>query len=628
MKKQTLKRIISLLLILLLVFSLASCKKEDKPEEPAQEEPDQEEPAQEEAAEGEEEASEDAAQTEEESEAFSEFVDSVFLEALESSYLATHIYFLDPVASGVNLDNVEVSYGHASTPEKRREDEKRLNKHLETLYSFDRSTLSHRQQDEYDTIEWDIKSSLLLLDEKFDYYEQFFAPPNGLDSSIASWLTHWELRNEREVQEIITLLKDLPDTVNSYIEYAKIQQEKELLMTNFDDIIEGCNDTLELGTDSIILTDFLKEVDKLTELDDAKKQEYKDEITAAFTECYLPSFSAIIEAMNSMKDGYNNTEGLAKFPNGKEYFEILVNQNSGTWEESAEDLYDYLDSRGQSIMTEVYKVYTSDPDSVTEYYDGAFTTSYSSYDEVLKDVEQKLLADFPEVKGLDYTIENADPEEKLDEKNVAAYFLIPPLDGDHDQRMRVNPSNTEMDSLDTYTTVTHEGFPGHMYQYAYTYDNIDSYYINSMGIDSIVEGYAVYAQYSALNYLDDEIPDSVKKIHVLDNRAAYVIYSMADIGINYMGWSVKETKDFFAEQGYTLDMEQVLDIFDFLRCSPCAYLPYGYGYELIADMQDAAKTRLGAKFDIKSFNTALLNAGPTIHSVVRRHVDEYIAKSI
>ena len=63
---------------------------------------------------------------------------------------------------------------------------------------------------------------------------------------------------------------------------------------------------------------------------------------------------------------------------------------------------------------------------------------------------------------------------------VAAYFNIPSLDGDTVKQLRVNPNNAGVDSIDTFSTVAHEGFPGHMYQYAYMYEIIDSNFIKAL----------------------------------------------------------------------------------------------------------------------------------------------------
>ena len=94
-------------------------------------------------------------------------------------------------------------------------------------------------------------------------------------------------------------------------------------------------------------------------------------------------------------------------------------------------------------------------------------------------------------------------EELASKSGVTAYFNIPTLDGDSVKQLRVNPISNDVSSISTFSTVAHEGFPGHMYQYAYMYENVGSNYIKALSnISAYTEGYAVYAQYEALSYLD------------------------------------------------------------------------------------------------------------------------------
>lgn len=633
------KRLLALIVILALVLSLSACKKEDKPkDEGAGTEQEENEGSDTEAEdEGEDTTDEsgaaaqvaftlDTEYAEEDNAEFAEFVNKQYISSIESSYLTMHVYYQDPEAAGINMDNVEVSFGTADTAESLAEDRAYYTDLMNELKRFDRASLSRSQQDEYDSLFWEISTMLRMRDEKFDFYDQLFAPPNSLDQNIVSWISSWEVRNEREVQEFIQLLESLPAYVDSSIEYAKVQQEKELFMTDFDKVIENCDDVISIGMDSEVIDVALSHIDNIEGLDDAKKAEYRESVSKAFEECYLPIFVSIRDAMESMKGGYNNTEGLATFPNGAEYFQVLLNYAVGL-----------LDTPCDEISAEMTDLFQAHLEGFTDILDGengeqiiaaylgeGTSTGYADYKAILDDIKEKMLVDHPEVKHLEYEIKNASEEEKLDEKNVAAYFLIPPVDGDRIQRMRVNPSNKEIESLSTYTTVTHEGFPGHMYQYAYIYDNIKSDYIKTLGVDGNVEGYAVYSQYGSLDYIDDEVIRGVGQINSIDDKAGYLIYELADIGINYEGWSMDDTSAFFEESGIPLDEETLKEVYDYLRCAPATYAPYGYGYEQIALLRRAAEVQLGDKFSSIEFNRALLDAGPTPYNVVTRHIGEYV----
>jgi len=561
-----------------------------------------------------------------EQEKFAAFMDKSFKESVESSYLATHIYYINPEDAGIDMSNVEVGFGLAPTEADYNDSREAYEELGNEFAAFNRGLLTPEQQIEYDAMQWEITIVKRLSDEKFDFYEQFFAPPNSLDANLVSYLSTWDIRHETDAKNMVTLINSIPAYVDSAIEYAKEQQERELLMTDFDVVIEGCKDVLDNGMESSVLLKLLEKVDKL-EIEQSLKDEYKNGITTAFKDAYLPSFQKIIDAMESMRGGYNNTQGFASFPHGKEYFEANMMYTTGTLD-SIEDINSYLEEKNDTLLSDLFRVYSKYPDEVDAYYgDNEPSSGFKSYEEILEANKTALLQDHPEVKNLSYHIEDADPEEKLAEKNIAAYFLIPPLDGDRIQQMRVEPSGKDVGSLDTYITVSHEGFPGHMYHYAYLYNSIDSNYIKTLGIDAFIEGYAVYAELEALNYLTD-VKMGFKELIRISTALSYADYTLADIGINYYGWDKARTKKFFTDIGYSVDDAGAQEIFDYLRCSPCTYASYGYGYLRIADIRDNAKDQLGSKFSALDFNTALLKPGAVPFSIIEKYVAEYISENM
>ena len=592
------KKVLAIVLILAMVFSLAACGKK---------------------------GSKDGGEPEltDIQKEFAAFVDEQYKTSIEDSYLTMHIYYIDPEGAGIDRDNVEISFGTASDPKSMAEDRTYYGSLLTALHGFNREELTRSQQDEYDSLDWEIPSVLTLCDEKFDYYEQLFAVPNSVDANIVSYLSIWQIRNLRDAQDTAKLIDSLPAYVDSCIAYAKEQQKRELFMTDFDQVIEGCDDVIKTGTDSFVLSRLLEEVDNLKDASDKEKEECKAEITAAFQRSYLPVFESIKTAMNEMKDGYNNPGSLADFPLGSEYYQALLNYTLGTNDVSVDDYMAFSEERSAAHMDELTTLYSNNVNDVNEYYSKTPSTGYKDFDSILKDMEKTMLKDFPEVKNLDYLIQNADEEEKLEEKKVAAYFVIPPVDGDNKQQMRVNPSNEDAGSVESYTTVTHEGFPGHMYQYAFIADNIDSEYIKTLGVDGMVEGYAVYAQYISLDYLKS-VNDAGKALARLNDQIGYLDYGYVDMGIHFKGWGPSDLHKYFVSSGYGIDENTAKEIYEFLRFTPTYYVPYGVGYEYMESQRERAEEALGKKFNLKEFNRAILLAGPTPRSVVSRYVDEYI----
>ena len=161
-----------------------------------------------------------------------------------------------------------------------------------------------------------------------------------------------------------------------------------------------------------------------------------------------------------------------------------------------------------------------------------------------------------------------------------------------------------------------------MYQYAYMYENIDSNFIKALAnVGAYTEGFAVYAQYESLQYLEgisQELLDVYREYELL----TYCLVIAADIGIHYEGWSLQEFEDYFTEMGLSIGSGNAL--YQQLQANPAVFETYYVGYHEIMDLREKAEDALGNAFEEKAFNEALLESGMAPFSVVERHIDAYI----
>ena len=127
----------------------------------------------------------------------------------------------------------------------------------------------------------------------------------------------------------------------------------------------------------------------------------------------------------------------------------------------------------QQHIFRLQEVLMEAPDTLYALYGELPATGYDSYEAILDDIQSRMFEDFPKVSGLAYDIFDLD-EEIASTSGITAYFNIPTLDGEAVRQLRVNPLTNDVSSIATYSTVAHEGFPGHMYQYAYLYENVSS----------------------------------------------------------------------------------------------------------------------------------------------------------
>ena len=103
------------------------------------------------------------------------------------------------------------------------------------------------------------------------------------------------------------------------------------------------------------------------------------------------------------------------------------------------------------------------------------------------------------------------------------------------------------DDLTLFTTLAHEGYPGHLYQTIF-FESTDPDPVRSiLNFGGYVEGWATYAEMCSY-YL---MPLSKTQAAILQKNSSVILalYALADMGIHYEGWGRMDTVEFYARYG-------------------------------------------------------------------------------
>ena len=556
----------------------------------------------------------------EEQKKFDEFMKQEFVESMEQSYPNTHIILENPKDYGVDTSKTKVQIDKELNETTMKENKELNEKSAKAFKEFDRDTLSDEQKETYDIYSYMLDYTTEMNDSKFDYMSMPLESMTGMHTQLPTLFSDWTLRNEQDVKDVITLMKSVRPYMDSILAYTKKQEEKGTLMLDIKSVKEYCEKVVKEDVNSSVLTGLNESIDNL-KLGDDKTKQYKAELKKAFQEYFLPAYSDIIKTMKELDSSKNNTLGLSHMKNGKEYYELLFKQATGT-DKSIEDIKKELNSMSRSSLLAVQSVISKNKNLYDEYVNGKIKTKYKDFESMLKDLDKDIKDDFPSVGTLNYRIRPIG--EDLASGGVAAYFNIPALDGTTPKQIRVNMLEDALNvqSLETFSTVAHEGIPGHMYQIAYAYKNVKDPWRNSMAsFLGYTEGYATYTELYALKYLDGVSADAVK---LQQNMVVYqdCLIALADIGIHYEGWTKEDLSNFLEENG--LGVSDVSDFYNQLQANPTAFLSYYVGYVQIANLKKDAQEELKDKFNDRDFHEAILKRGAAPFHVVEENVKDYI----
>lgn len=546
---------------------------------------------------------------------FDEFIEKDFVDTLQDNYLNMHIYTENPENFHVNKDEVKVTLGSVGISE---EDKKEFLDFVEEFKTFDREELTPSQQDIYDTMAFMIEIEQELIKDDYKYFSQYFAEMSGIQRDIPELFANLVIRNEEDVQDIILLLQDVRPYVSDVLEYTKEQADAGYLMADLDSAIQECETIVKRGTNNSVRKAINKQIEALN-LSKEKTKEYEAQVEEAMKQSYIPAFEDIVKVLKTLKDKPNNRQGLVKLEKGKEYYELLFKRKVGT-ERSIEDVKSLLNEYANDALGSLQLEVIKNPNNYEQIWD--VSTNYKDYESMLKDLNQYIQNDFPEMENLQYEIQDLDAE--LARDSIAAYFVVPALDSTTPKKMFVNTQSKShrIDSLQTFTTVAHEGIPGHMYCTSQIYNNLKYDWMKVNDTTGFTEGYATYIESIALGYLSDKIDNGILKCYEYHNTFTNCIVALIDIGIHYEGWSLEDTKNFLSSRGLSADIAK--DIYEQVQDNPVAFDSYYVGCFEIMELRKEAEKALGDKFNAKAFHQALIEGGGLPFSVIKRHIDQYI----
>ncbi len=233
-----------------------------------------------------------------------------------------------------------------------------------------------------------------------------------------------------------------------------------------------------------------------------------------------------------------------------------------------------------------------------------FTLADSNPSAILIDLKSKLEDNFPAVPDVDTDVKYVQPE--MEEYLSPAFYMVPAIDNTDNQTIYINSGHLP-DDLDLYTTLAHEGYPGHLYQNVYYAASEPAPIRSLLGCGGYTEGWATYTE--MMSYYFTDLP--TEQATLLQRNASVLLglYALADMGIHYEGWTLIDTVSFFRQYGIS-DTDVIEDIYDLIIADPGNYLKYYIGYVEFLDLKKEAIKAWGDDFTQKRFHKAVLDAGP------------------
>lgn len=559
--------------------------------------------------------------SQEEQARFDDFIQNDFVQSMESSYWATTQFLEHPENFGVDASEAETSvesyFGAVPTQASIQETETQLREAQKEFRSFHRDFLTDEQQDTYDIYQYQLELAMEANQSKFQWIDPFFSSMQGVHYNLSQLSSLITLRTEEDVKKLLELMESVPAYIDTVIAYTKEQEKQGLMMIDFDTVINDCNTVLEAGTNGSSLLSLQEEIASLN-LGKEKTAQYQQQIEDAYATYLMPAYQTIADALTELEHGTNHTQGLCSLKNGKEYYELIFQQKTGS-DRSIEETKELLQNQFDELFSETIDLVRKRPDLATLSMD-EIKTAYTDYRSAINDLMEKIKLDFPAIQDLSYEVHTLSPEQNND--GISGYYILPALDNTKSNQIYINP-NITVSSMEMFNLLTHEGVPGHMYQYNYMRENMKTPWRNIISFLGYSEGYAQYVTSFSYKYLANMDAD-LAALFLVNYESNYYLSALWDIGIHYEGWSLEEFQQKF---GYLLG-DTAETTYQLVQTNPGVYLPYGVGFLEIQLLREEAETALGDQFQDKTFHQALLKSGNVPFFIARRNITEYIEQTM
>lgn len=542
---------------------------------------------------------------------FSDFCTTLFREEMKSNTMNLHFTLKDPKAAGI--DSYEITLGSLSgdSPHNQARQLKKLSEELKKY--------SHRSLGEKERLTCRLLSDYISRQQNlaaYPYYDEPLTPSGGVTSQLPVLLAEYPFGNTRDIKDYLGLLSQMDTYFLGILDYEQKKADAGLFMSDEAclKVIEGCEVFTEHPDDNFLIDTFSNRLNTMDGLTDTQKNAYLKQHSKVLSDHVIPAYSQMIKGLTMLLGRGHNNWGLCNFPEGKAYYEAVVSADTGC-DDSVEDLFSQIAKARREDLTFCQNLLEKNPKlaSQSPKPDAALKEENA----MLSRLQKEILTDFPAPPQTDVEICHVDPA--LSEYLAPAFYITAPIDDISHNRIYINDAKNDTD-IYYFTTLAHEGYPGHLYQTICTSSYGAPEVLSLLNYPGYTEGWATYTEMQSFYYagLDPDLASLLQH-----NQAATLsLYATADIGIHYFGWEKEKNAAFWSEYGVD-DTATVKRITDLILEEPGNYLKYYVGYLKFRQMREQLALE-NKSFSVSAFHEAILRTGPSPFSVLEETVRDQL----
>lgn len=518
----------------------------------------------------------------------------------------------------------------------------------ERLGGIDSEGLNEENQELYDLLDSYLAAAAGTA--AYPYLAEPLSPSSGVSSELPILLSEYRLDDKTDIENYLSILTQIPAYFDGLLLYEQEKAQAGLFMSDktADRVITQCSNllnpaALEDGSHFLCLT-FEERLRRLVDsgaLSDEEADAYASEHDRLLTTLVAPAYDQLADGLTLLKGSGKETCGLAGMENGREYYRALVRLRTGSYRNISE-IKQLLVKDLQLNYESLFALLAANPSLQNMIAENPSLLPEMTPEEILSNLQEEIGKEYPPIPAgsdnapIRSTIKYVDAS--LEAYSAPAFYMMPPIDNICENLIYLNAKDTQ-DDLALYTTLAHEGYPGHLYQTVYSKRYQEQKNLLPMGsvlyYGGFVEGWAMYVELAsydkAIELASKAHPEAAAYYQVcrLDRQFRLGLYSLLDIAIHYDNASFEDVQKLCFCFGIN-DSAGLLSLYQYIAEEPCNYLKYYLGYLEILELKRQAAVlwsdtdTVTATYDdtdfLYRFHTFLLQNGPADYRTLAKRL--------
>ncbi len=546
---------------------------------------------------------------------FEAFTQEVFRNEVSGSSLTLHYSLAHPEKQGIRRKAASLG----TIPTDMQNTYKVCQQYEDKLKAFRYSHLSTENQMTLDSMLLYYHTEKSLGDNYL--LQEPLGPSLGIQAQLPVLLAEYAFYEDRDISDYLNLLTTIRPYFQSIIKFEQKKSQAGFFMSDatLDRILAQCSAFIRNPDENYMLDIFRTKISDYGKLSGSEQQTLILTHQNLMKTEVIPAYQELMTGLEALRGTGKNPRGLAYFKGGKSYYLYLLQSQTGTYV-PVKEIEKRLSRQLSSEIGIVGNMLRQNPELLTTLNKGISFTEMRPA-QILSSLQKKISSDFPPLENVSFELKTV--HDSMKDYLSPAFYLTPPIDTGTPNVIYINPA-ANYQGLELFTTLAHEGFPGHLYQTVSFERQNPSGIRNLLDTSGFAEGWATYVEPFAYEYAADYILDSsasdLARLAWLNRSINLCMYSLLDIEIHYNGWSQAESASFLKAFGIE-DSTVISEIYQYILETPGNYLKYYWGYLSLLDLRTAEQKRLGQDFDMKDFHRRVLKIGGVQFPVLEKYID-------